>query len=727
MNEALPSQRIVLLGIGHTNAHVLRMWRMNAPDGVGLTCISDHPIATYSGMLPAVLAGQQPVSAMQIDLVRLCASVGAQLILDRVKRVDAQSQVVHFHERPPLSYDALSIGIGSVATKSEISLDPNTVVEIKPMQTFLNRLGDALELAVEERRGQEVRIAVVGSGVAGIEIACCLRPFLEKRLQTPYRVRIVTRSSEILPDLDPKTRARVQKALSDREIEISSNATVAGVIANAIQLSDGTMLNADLVVWSTGASPPDLLNELGLATDPDGFLATNASLQSLSSSRVFAVGDTGTIEGTDVPKAGVYAVRQGPILWENLQRLLVGAPLQRYRPQHSFLKLINFGDGSALGQWKGMCFSGRWVMRLKESIDLGFMEKFRVIPMEDEQEEMQCRGCGCKVGADLLQTALPAAGEIKLEDAAEIGQVGSTHWVASTDFFSSPFDDAYLTGRVAALHSASDILASGAKPSHALSNIVLPEGPTNPQREVLRDILAGARREFDALGASIVGGHTIEGPRMEIGFTVIGESTGELLISKSNLKSGDGLYLTKPIGIGVLLASHMRSACKAEDYVALLEAILQPQDGYARVAVEKGVTAGTDITGFGLAGHLLEMLDSSDLAAALDLDQVPLLPGSADAVRSGITSSLAPANRVAAARIETDAKTRKTAKFDLLFDPQTCGGLLFGVSRAASQSFLDACCELGLETPTRIGEVVPRDGSLKPLCVNGTATDLITH
>ena len=727
MNEALPRQRIVLLGIGHTNAHVLRMWRMNAPEGVGLTCISDHPIATYSGMLPAVLAGQQPVSAMQIDLVRLCASVGAQLILDRVKTVDAENQQVHFHDRPPLSYDALSIGIGSVAMKSEIPLDPNTVVEIKPMQTFLGRLDIALERAVEHLRGRELRVAVVGSGVAGIEIACCLRPFLKERLQTPYQLRVVTRSMEVLPDLDLKTRERVRQALSLRDIELSTNATVSGVTADEIHLSDGSVLNADLVVWSTGASPPKLLSELGLATDQNGFLATNDSLQSLSSPRVFAVGDTGTIEGTNVPKAGVYAVRQGPILWENLQRLLVDAPLQHYRPQHSFLKLINFGDGTALGQWKGRCFSGRWVMRLKESIDVGFMDKFQVVPMEEEGEEMQCRGCGCKVGADLLQTALPAAGEIKLEDAAEIGRVGSSRWVASTDFFSSPFEDAYLTGRVAALHSASDILASGAKPSHALSNIVLPEGPTKLQREILHDVLAGARREFDSLGASIVGGHTIEGPRMEIGFTVIGESTGEALISKGNLRCGDALYLTKPIGIGVLLAAHMRSACKAADYVSLLNAILQPQDDYARLAVESGVTAGTDITGFGLAGHLLEMLDSSNVNAVLNLDQIPLLSGAADAVRSGITSSLAPANRVAAARMTTDPATRKSAEFDLLFDPQTCGGLLFGISEEASVGFLNACAELGLEAPTRIGEVILREESLKPLAVIRKTSDLITH
>ena len=225
-------------------------------------------------------------------------------------------------------------------------------------------------------------------------------------------------------------------------------------------------------------------------------------------------------------------------MWENIARSLSGQPLQDYDPQQSFLKLINKGDGTAIGQWKGFAFEGSWVMRLKDRIDSQFMEKYRPQAMMADDEPMQCRGCGCKLGSIDLESALTASSDIELEDAA---QLGDSDLVASTDFFTSPFQDAYLVGRIAALHSASDIICTGAAVSDALANVVLPEGDAATQAKTLRDFLAGARLEFAAMGGKVVGGHTIVGPRMEVGFTVIGKQIGSSLIRKRNLKVGDQL------------------------------------------------------------------------------------------------------------------------------------------------------------------------------------------
>jgi selenide,water dikinase len=153
-----------------------------------------------------------------------------------------------------------------------------------------------------------------------------------------------------------------------------------------------------------------------------------------------------------VPKAGVYAVRQGPVVWENIHRYLEGKPLQEYHPQRSFLKLINLGDGRAVGQWKRFGFSGRWVMRLKHRIDNTFMEKFQIGSMTpesdtrrssdrsmailDDELSQQCRGCGCKLGSETLAAAFDPDSPIGFEDAAEITRTGDESWIASTDFFS---------------------------------------------------------------------------------------------------------------------------------------------------------------------------------------------------------------------------------------------------------------------------------------------------
>ena len=718
MNEGLASRHVVLLGVGHTNAHVLRMHGMQGLPDTSLTCISEQVVATYSGMLPAVLAGQVPPEAMEIDLVQLCASVGARLITERVSGLRPNDRQILFENRPPMQYDLLSIGVGSRAVRTGVTLRSPSVVEIKPMQSFLQRLQAVVSKLQETVVDRPLRVAVAGAGAAGVEIAFCLPQFLTAHWPSDYSLTLITRSKQVLEGGRARTRKLVLDALQDRQVNVITQANVTSIDEGSVRLGNGHTVEADLVIWSTGAAPVPLLQQLQLDTDDRGFLLTHPTLQSVTSPHVFAVGDTGTIANQKTPKAGVHAVRQGPVLWENLQRALAGTPLQRYRPQHSFLQLLNLGDGTAIGQWKALAFSGHWVMRLKHHIDTTFMEKFQPRPMLEEAAAMQCRGCGCKVGADLLNAALPAAGKLKFDDAAEIGHADQHKLVASTDFFTSPFDDPFLTGRIAALHAASDIVASGANARYALSNVVLPTGPHGSQQAILKDLLAGAKLEFDAMGASIVGGHTIEGPRLEIGFTVIGDAIGEHLLEKKNLQPGDGLYITKPVGTGVLLAAHMRSRCTAKHYRRLVDAMLQRQHEYATLAIESGVLAGTDITGFGLAGHLLEMLDASQAGAVLHLNQVPMLAGATETIVSGIQSSLAPSNRLAVAKMEATGDIRRSPAFDLLFDPQTCGGLLFAGSEEPIKTLQSKIAMSKLQPLVRIGDVTSLKDPQRPLLVS---------
>lgn len=714
MNERLPSRHVVLLGIGHTNAHILRRYAMQGIEDTALTCISNFNVATYSGMMPAVLAGQVPQAKMNIDLVRLCASAGARLITEAVTGLDPSARKIIFQHRPPMPYDVLSIGIGSTAASDHIDLTSEHVVQIKPMQNFLHRLQQTLQNLRQRFADRTLKIAVVGSGAAGVEIACCLPAFLEQNWKGNFDLSVVTRSKQILANSNPATQRLALNELRRRSISTFTSTSIKSIQPETLTTEDGTEIPADLVIWSTGAAAPQLLSQLDLETDDRGFLLTLPTLQSTTHPHVFAVGDSGTMQKSPTPKAGVYAVRQGPVLWENLQRALDGTPLVKYRPQRSFLQLLNTGDGSAIGQWRGMSKSSRWLMRLKTLIDSKFMKMYEPIQMADD-EPMQCRGCGCKVGAGLLNSALPSAGDIQFDDAAEVGKTLDYKIVASTDFFTSPFMDPYLTGRVAALHAASDIVASGATPKHALSNVVVPEGPAGPQQSTLCELLAGAKREFDAMGAAIVGGHTIEGPRLEIGFTVIGNALGDSLLEKQNLKAGDGLYITKPLGIGVLLAAHMRGRCSADHYSLLVAAMLERQHKYAELAVNSGVTAGTDITGFGLAGHLLEMLDASHVGATLQLNHVPRLGGATDAIAAGIQSSLAPSNRLAVAQVEASKTIRQDTCFDLLFDPQTCGGLLLGMSDENADKIQPSVRGIQLRPLVKIGTVDSIAAGSRPL------------
>ncbi|MCA9177166.1 MAG: selenide, water dikinase SelD [Planctomycetales bacterium] len=707
--ERIAGRHVVLLGVGHSNAHVVRMWGMNAPADTDLTCISDFPVATYSGMLPAALAGQIPLAAMEIDLVRLCASVGARLILDRVTGLDLQRREVLFEQRPPAPFDVLSIGIGSRPAMRDVIVSGDSLVPIKPMQTFFTRLNPILQ-----RMSGRVRIAIVGAGVAGVEIACCLSEHLG-RAGTAHELSLYTSAERVAPDLSNGARRQIELELQRRGVATAVGNAVIAVRQGELELADGSVCPADVVIWAAGAAPPPLAAQLGLPLDPRGFLATEATLRTVAPGLpIFAVGDSGGFTPSPLPKSGVYAVRQGPVLWENIQRLLAGRPLRPYRPQRTFLKLINLGDGRAVGQWRKLAFAGRWVLRWKMRIDQAFMDKFEPAVMADSDQPMQCCGCGCKLGGAALGAVLDALPGISAarDDAAILDMPGEPtdqgrqlRQVASLDFFSLPFHDAFLSGRVAARHAASDLIAMGASVTHALSNFVLPPGERADQERMLSDLLAGASREFSLLGARIVGGHTTVGPRAEAGFAVLGQLLGAPL-QKSGLRPGDQLALTKPLGIGVLLAAHMRSRCAAQDFMALVDAMLEPQERLARAAVSHGFIAATDVTGFGLGGHLLEMLRASQVDAILRLAELPRLPGVMELLKDGVESSLAPENQRLLAEVKVSDELRVSPEFRLLADPQTCGGLLLGAPPAVMDAFLATVAEAGLRPPMVIGDVV---------------------
>lgn len=747
----IAKRRLVLLGLGHTNAHILRMWKMHAFHDTQLTCIGNFGIATYSGMLPAVLAGQIPPEEMQIDLVRLCASVGARLITEPVVGLDPQQRQVLFAERPPIPFDALSIGIGSAPTdkglgeggggEGETEAATSPVVRIKPMQTFLERLAAATENSGESQR---LRVVVVGGGVAGLEISFCLPNYVRQQLDRDCDVTIVNRSVELASDMAQGARRRLTKELKRRGVAVRAGSPVVNVRPKGttgvepspaeLELANGEAVKADLVIWATGAAPPPLLGNLGLPLADDGFLEVDECLQTTAPGNlpIFAVGDTATVANQPLPKSGVYAVRQGPVLWDNLRRALYGQRLRPFQPQRTFMRLINLGDGRAVGQWHGISFSGFWAMSWKQWIDQRFMEKFVPEEMPASAESMQCRGCGCKFGGEALEQSLTLArlaqrtsnaGDSResqwlggLDDAAAVGVVDSgseSSLYASTDFFSLPFEDAYLSGRIAALHAASDLTAMGAQPLQALANVVIPEGAEAGQQQFLSDFLQGARRELCSMGAELVGGHTTVGPRAEAGFTVIGALHHEPL-QKRGLQAGDVLMLTKPLGIGALLAAHFRAHCHADHYRQLVAAMLTPQHPWAEVAAHCGLRAATDVTGFGLAGHLLEMLDASQSGAVLKLESVPALPGALETIEDGIQSSLAPSNSRWMSRATLPDRA-DDAKLALLSDPQTCGGLLLAVPARQQEAFQQAAAAAGLPTAIAIGEAVPREAGEPPL------------
>ena len=742
MNSTLPKRTVALLGIGHTNAHIVRMWKMNPIDDAQLVCISNHPVATYSGMLPGVLAGQYSTQQMEIDLVRLCASARARLILDSVIGLDVERQQIQFESRPPLRYDVMSIGIGSMPNQSGVDAKSSVLLPIKPMQTFLARLEKRvakLQAIADER---PLRVAVVGGGAGGVEIAFCLpkriEAILKKRRYPSCELHVFQAGSRLVPGMYESTAEMVKDQLAKRGIQVHFGRRVIKVRGKGVTLAnpdrestarseDSSFMPMDLVLWATSATAPPLLANLGLPTDPNGFLRTKETLESVADHRIFVVGDSGTIDNVSRPKAGIFAVRQGPILFSNIKNTLLRRENDVFQPQKDYLKLLNTGDGYTIGEYLGRTFYSKWAFRWKDYIDQKFMKMYQdySMPMmkngmvvgSDDSPEMRCLGCGGKVSTSVLSRVFERL-EIKqrpeviigldsADDAAVIKLSGQT--AVTTDFFAAPLDDAYLVGRMAALNSLSDAWAMNAEPVAALTIATLPftsRRTEHLQEDLLHEMLSGAIHEFNLANVSLVGGHTIEGPRTTLGFTVLANQRPKMTWAKSGLKKGDILLLTKPIGSGVLLAAHMEALCRADWFLSLRSHLVTGNQTSAEISAKHKVAAVTDVTGFGLAGHLFEMLKASNVSAELSLDDLDVLPGAIELSEQGIESTLAPANRVVENHIDVLDSLRddSKARYDLLFDPQTCGGLLLAVSPAKLSGLCGELESAGVK-PCKIGRI----------------------
>jgi selenide,water dikinase len=219
-------------------------------------------------------------------------------------------------------------------------------------------------------------VVTVGGGAGGVELTLAMQHHM-RQAGAQAAFCVVTDTDAILPGHAAGVRRRLERVMRTRGVAHHVRSRVSEIDAGLARLADGTVIPADYVVWATGASAPAWLREAGLAIDSRGFVLVGETLQSRSHPEVFAAGDVATVERHPRPKSGVYAVRQGPPLAENLGRTLAGTRPERYLPQRVALALISTGDRHAIASWGPLSWEGDWVWRWKDRIDRRFMAQYR--------------------------------------------------------------------------------------------------------------------------------------------------------------------------------------------------------------------------------------------------------------------------------------------------------------------------------------------------------------
>ncbi len=692
MNKSsIPLTRdLVLIGGGHTHALILRKWGMRPLPGTRVTVINPDPTAPYSGMLPGFVAGHYERDQLDIDLIKLARFSGARLIIGAVDDIDTKARLIHVAGRPPIAYDIASIDIGITSAMPRLPGFSDAAVPAKPLGPFAAKW-DAYRAHVTD-----ASVAVIGGGVAGAELAMGMAHAL-RVLNKEGRVHLIDRG-EILKEFQTDTRHMLLDALENAGVKTRANSAISAIDPQHIHFDDGTTLFADFITGAAGAMPHKWLEKTGLALQ-DGFVNVSPTLQS-SDPAIFAVGDCAHLTMSPRPKAGVFAVRQAPILFENLRAVLSGGTPIPYKPQKDYLKLVSLGGKVAMAEKLGRARKGRLLWKWKNHIDQKFMDQFRQLPFQKPTavartvtdgvrdlaiDKPLCGGCGAKVGRDALTHALNTLPRFRNDidhragDDSAVLRIGGQQQVITTDHLRAITDDPVLMAQIAANHALGDIWAMGAAPQAALAQIILPHMSATLQARMMDEIMATSGQVFQSAGAEIIGGHSSMGAEMTIGFSITGLCE-QPLITLANARVRDVLILTKPIGSGTLLAAEMAGLAKGADIAACYDVMTQSQATASQILAH--ANAMTDVTGFGLAGHLDNICTASNCGAVINMDAVPVMQGALELTNSGVRSTLYRDNKHLVPELPDGAMT------DLLFDPQTAGGLLAAIPEETAETTL---------------------------------------
>ena len=368
-------KRLVLLGGGHAQVQVIKAFGADPPPETAVVLINRNKLTPYSGMLPGLISGHYNRAESHIDLARLCARAHIAFIEQEAVALDLDRGEVRCADGRSESYDILSVDTGSTPPLDPVPGAREHALPVKPIESFLAQTAAMTEHCALPGAHS---VVLVGGGAAGFEVMLALAHRIASKTSRGAAVAYhwVTDTPQVLPTFPPRVRERGLRIMDQWRVRVHTDARVHRVTARAVELSDGRQIEATHVVWATGAQPASMFAQAGLRTDAHGFIAVDAGLRSLSHPNVFASGDVAGVIEHPRPKAGVFAVRQGPALTRNLRLALAGREPQPFIPQQRFLVILSAGKRYAIATRGRLTVQGRWVWVWKDRIDRRFVQQF---------------------------------------------------------------------------------------------------------------------------------------------------------------------------------------------------------------------------------------------------------------------------------------------------------------------------------------------------------------
>jgi selenide,water dikinase len=367
-------KRLLLAGGGQAHVFVLRELARRRPRDVEIVLATPYDQLIYSGMLPGWIAGHYQLPELTIPLTPLAAAAGVHLLKSRIVSLDLAARTAYTSGGATIEFDLLSIATGSVLDFDAIPGSGDYALPLRPLENFVAGWQRIYMHVLSA--SDPTRLTIIGGGAGGSEIALAVM-FRLRNVQDALRVHLVTGDVPILPGHGERARTLIREALLHYGVRlIAANATQ--LEPDTVVLEDGSTLPSDVTMLITGPVADAWPGVAGLATDERGFITVNKHLQSVSHPFVFAAGDAASFQHAPRARSGVYAVRAGPPLANNLLASLEGSALDSYHPQRRALYLISTGAQHAVASWGPLALGAGWLWRWKDRIDRAYIGQFRM-------------------------------------------------------------------------------------------------------------------------------------------------------------------------------------------------------------------------------------------------------------------------------------------------------------------------------------------------------------
>ena len=680
---------LVLIGGGHSHIMLMMELSKRPIEGTRITLISNEIDTPYSGMIPGFIEGMYTWRETHIDLYKLCFKLNIRFIHSEVLEISAINKEIILKNRPKIKFDVLSINTGIQSSNKTIKGALKYCVPVKPISKLSNNF--LTEIKTNNN------IAFIGGGPASVELALGLQKRF-KNTKSNLKISIITGKNGLLSSFPNKTRKAAKQTLQNAQINVIEKVEVIEVQKDTLILSDKTKLKIDKSILSTNGMAPEWIKKSDIILNRNNFIIVNNKFQT-NYNYVFAAGDIVDFNNQNLSKSGVYAVKSGKPLARSIRGFIQKKIPVPYKFNKNYLSIIGLSNGLAIATKYNFTFTSRFSFLLKKLIDQKFVKKFNDLNQDNNyifrnlfkvfdviiqnnknipSYQMQCRGCAAKVDFNSLKTTLSKEIITTSEDAININNYPKLY--QSVDMISSIVSDPYLLGKIAANHAISDIIAVNSKLISALMILQLPFSNSEINSRDLEQVTSGATEVLKLANCSISGGHTMIGKDKDpvIGFSVIGEKKSVNNKTLGKLKVNDILILTERIGSGIIFAGINNDIIDSYYQIEVLNQMSQGNINFSKISDRLKILSMTDITGFGLANHLLNLIkrDVGKTGLTIYPDKIPIFNGVTEALSKNVRSSLFEKNfNTAQKELVYDREIKLID--EILYDPQTVGGLAF--------------------------------------------------